>query len=232
MGNTLYMFAQASSGEDESIRNGLHGDQSGIELNCRPWFQNSPPWGKVYRFTDTETADKIATEMERLVSNGWVGYNSGQRESLHNQLNNVGRAWDKLTTPCATDCSALVYAAIYSVTGVAFDKQEDYPSEMNPEGKPMPYASPYVRNYDHYMEVQLPAAGYDIEVYTIPNPADWQEGKPCYTSSYDVDNRQHLTVSVLSDNLGLYLNDNGNLLRGDIVRTVTPKTGGHIAMWV
>ena len=232
MGNTLYMFAQASSGEDDSRSNGELGDQSGIELNCRPWFQNSPPWGKVYRIKDAQTADAIATVMERLVANGWIGYKSAARNSMKNRLNEIGGDINALVTPCATDCSALAYYAVMSVTGVVYDGQEEYMDELAgaPDGW-VAGGSPIVRNLDHYFEVQLPAAGFEVEVYTIPNPEGWRAGDPCYTSSHDVSGT-NLTVSVDAENWSEWLNHNKNLRRGDIVRTITPHNSGHVVVWV
>lgn len=230
MGETLYLFGQASTGEEEDQYNGLKGDQNGIELNCRKWFQNTPPWGKVYRFEDETVADAIATKMEQLVGNGWIGYNSSQRESMRRELLNVDKDPEKLVTPCATDCSALVYACVYSVTDVAYDNVEEYPEEMNPTGGTS-NGSPFVRGLDHYFEQQLPAAGYAIKVYTIPNPEDTLDGDPRYTSSHDV-NKTNLTVSVTAENYDLYLNSNSNLKRGDVVRTITPHSSGHVVMWI
>lgn len=232
MGETLYMFGQASTGEEESRYNGQKGDQSGIELNCRKWFRNNPPWGKVYRFADPKIAEAVADKMEKLVANGWGGYNSNERNSLKNALLEAGGDPEKLVKPCATDCSALVYACALTVTGVVYDGVEEYPEELStaPAGW-MSGMSPIVRNLDHYFEVQLPAAGFEIEVYTIPNPADLVNGDARYASSHDVSGK-NLTVSVTSDNYELYLNDSAGLVRGDVVRTITPHSSGHVVMWI
>ena len=104
------VVAHASGDENKKFMFGKAGDQTGEEVYYRTW--NDHPWPYVIRAKSSAMAEKIAYAMERAADNDKIGYDMSQRNTLYNYASKVG--WDpgKVTTPCETDCSALVTVAL------------------------------------------------------------------------------------------------------------------------
>ena len=102
----MVKIANASIDENGKIYGGVAGDQTGREVVVRDWYNR--PWDCVIRFRNADTANKIASFMEKACANNNIGYDQWQRNSLHTELKKVNFAVEKITTPCETDCSALV----------------------------------------------------------------------------------------------------------------------------
>lgn len=233
LAKTNHMFGEANVGETYGTTGNIPGEHNGFELRARDWYVSSAKWAKVYRIVgkdgvrDSSIANDIATFKERLICNGFVGYNTGnaRRNSLYDALQNNNFVPEKVNINVDCDCSSLDYACIRGVTGVVYDSHEVEGSPFNPS-----QISCRVSNFDYYMERQLPAAGYMVEVYTIPteesvSSTEW------YSTLYDVSGIENLTVSVMPENIK-YLTSGDYLLRGDLVRTVLPHVYGHSAMWL
>jgi len=227
------MFGEANVGESFSPKGNLPGDHNGFELHARDWYVSSAKWAKVYRIIgkdgieDYSIADQLATMKERLICNGYIGYETGDahRNTMLAELETHNFVPEKIEVNCDTDCSALDYAVIYAVTGVQYDSHEVEGSPFNPS-----QVSCRVSNFDYYMERQLPAAGYMVEVYTIPTDTE-AEPLRYYSTLYDSSGIENLTVSVDPEN-SKYLTSGEYLRRGDLVRTVLPHNYGHSAMWL
>lgn len=161
----VYMIGEASADESGEFRDGLLGDQNGIELRCRRWYKHDPIWGKVYRFTDPEVAEKIASNMEKAIANGCVGYDTNHRHRLLMALQEVDFEFDRVLTPVTTDCSALVYACVRGATGIDYDSSyTEYPEIM----PLLTQVSPKVKQFDMYLERTVLINGdYDMTVFTI-----------------------------------------------------------------
>lgn len=125
MGELLYRIAQASRNENESGLNGSPGDQTGEELNAVKYYNY--PWNVLIRAKDPVIAEKIADSMEKLVSNGYIGYdyNTTKRCTLFNALNEIDFDIDLLNKSCFADCSSTVYCAVYSATKIPFTPVAD-----------------------------------------------------------------------------------------------------------
>lgn len=105
-------IAHASIDERGMISGGNAGDQTGKEVCMRDWY--SKPWNVVLRLPPIMGV-KAAECMKKAVNNPRIGYDQGQRNTLLNYARNVGYDPSKVTTPCETDCSALVtLACIYA----------------------------------------------------------------------------------------------------------------------
>ena len=105
-------IAHASIDERGMISGGNAGDQTGKEVCMRDWY--SKPWNVVLRLPPIMGV-KAAECMKKAVNNPRIGYDLGQRNTLLNYARNVGYDPSKVTTPCETDCSALVtLACIYA----------------------------------------------------------------------------------------------------------------------
>ena len=109
----MIRLAHASIDENGKVSGGATGDQTGKEVCIRSWY--SKPWNCVIRFKDPAMRQKVADCMIRAANNVRIGYDQMQRNSLLNYARNVGYDPYKVTTPCETDCSALVtLACIYA----------------------------------------------------------------------------------------------------------------------
>lgn len=106
-------IAHASMDENQDIKKGKAGDQTTKEVCIRTWY--SKPWQYVIRFKNKEMREKVAYAMERACNNDNIGYDQSQRNTLLINARNVGYDPGLVTTPCETDCSALVVlACIYA----------------------------------------------------------------------------------------------------------------------
>lgn len=109
----MVKIAHASIDEYGKTKGGQAGDQTGKEVCIRDWYNK--PWNVVIRFTLTAMRQKIADCMRKAANNPVIGYDQAQRNTLLNYARNVNYDPAKVTTPCETDCSALVtLACIYA----------------------------------------------------------------------------------------------------------------------
>ena len=109
-------IGSARSDENGRIYNGKAGDQTGREVSTQAWYLHSKGW-RVFRSKNPGVAEKIARCMEMACSNERIGYDQYERNSLYRAAKPYGFDVSKVTTPCETDCSALVrvccaYAAV------------------------------------------------------------------------------------------------------------------------
>ena len=100
------MIGHASRDENKQYKNGQAGDQDGLEVCKRTWFNR--PWKIVLRAKDDKIRDKIAHAMELACDNPNLGYDQNQRNSLWNDIKTKGFDPSKTTKAVETDCSALV----------------------------------------------------------------------------------------------------------------------------
>ena len=114
---TCYLIAHSLSDEDETSKGGHPGDQKGYELCAQPFYKNS--WTHLYRANDAEKAEQIADFMEKAVSNGYIGYDQSERNTLFQAIYPDFKV-EKLTKAVECDCSALVYCALYNAYRVPF----------------------------------------------------------------------------------------------------------------
>lgn len=93
--------------ENGRAHGGQAGDQTGKEVSTQNWYLNSKGW-RVYRAKNPAVAEKIGQCMERACANNAIGYDQYQRNTLYKEAEKFGFDVSKVTTPCETDCSALV----------------------------------------------------------------------------------------------------------------------------
>lgn len=126
MKEALNLIANANSDEKDELYGNCRGDQTGHEINGRPWYDNS--WVAVFRHKDLEKAEQVANFMEKCIVNGYIGYSSQrkgdvfERETLFNNMVANGFKPEELSTHCHCDCASLVYTAVYNAYRVAFDR--------------------------------------------------------------------------------------------------------------
>ena len=119
--HALKLMAQAATNEAGTITSSgtMKGDQNGGELCAVPWYQHTRKWGKVYRLADPVLAEKVAKTMTDAIANGWIGYDTWNRDSMLSAMNAAGGKIRRINTPCDTDCSALTYLVVKEATGVS-----------------------------------------------------------------------------------------------------------------
>ncbi len=105
--------------ENGKAHGGKAGDQTGKEVSTQNWYLNSKGW-RVFRAKNPSVAEKIAQCMERACKNSRIGYDQYERNSLYKAAEPFGFDVSRVTTPCETDCSALVRVccAYAGITGL------------------------------------------------------------------------------------------------------------------
>lgn len=102
-------IAQASIDENGNISGGQLGNQNRKELNFAKTEGQS--FTETYRIKDDTMANIIAQFMIDAVNNSNIGYDQSKRTTMYQALLKAGSV-DKISEAVATDCSALVAAAI------------------------------------------------------------------------------------------------------------------------
>lgn len=105
----MVMIAHASSNEHGKTKGGTPGDQTQREVCIRTWYNR--PWNVVIRLKDETMRERLAYAMKSAADNNRIGYNQSRRNTLLTYARFVGYDISKVTTPCETDCSALVSVA-------------------------------------------------------------------------------------------------------------------------
>ena len=93
--------------ENGHAKGGRAGDQTGKEVSTQNWYKHSKGW-RVFRAKNPGIAEKIAQDMQYACANKCIGYDQNQRGTLYTVSKPLGFNCSKVTTPCETDCSALV----------------------------------------------------------------------------------------------------------------------------
>lgn len=106
----MIKIGQASRDERMRYSGGIAGDQDGKEVAIREWYNR--PWNKVLRARNSNTAEKIATAMEKACRNDCIGYDQNQRTTLYSLCKANGWNIEAVDKPCETDCSALVAVCV------------------------------------------------------------------------------------------------------------------------
>lgn len=114
----MVTIAHASKDENNGIKGGKAGDQTGKEVCERSWY--SRPWNCVIRFHDPDMREKVAIAMENAAKNEYIGYDQNQRNGLLNAVRKLDYDPRFVTSPTETDCSALVTVACIHA-GIAED---------------------------------------------------------------------------------------------------------------
>lgn len=98
-------IGNASKDENNRQKNGKLGDQTGVEVYVRAWYDRG--WRVVARAKDPATREKIAALMEQACANNNIGYDQNNRNNLLTLLKKNGFNF-KTVGKTETDCSALV----------------------------------------------------------------------------------------------------------------------------
>ena len=93
--------------ENGNTHGGRAGDQNGKEVSTQSWYKHKKGW-RVLRCKNAEKAEKIARAMQAACENANIGYDQYQRLTLYDLAKRVDFDPARITTPCETDCSALV----------------------------------------------------------------------------------------------------------------------------
>lgn len=113
---TVYI-GSARIDENGNATGGKAGDQTGKEVSTQAWYKHKKGW-RVFRAKDTPKRQLIALAMRRACDNSMIGYDQGQRLTLYNAAQKVGFDLGLVSTPCETDCSALVRVCL-AYAGIA-----------------------------------------------------------------------------------------------------------------
>ena len=106
----MVKLAHAVYDERGKASGGAAGDSTGREVCLWDWYDK--PWTHVFRAKKKKTREKIASCAAAIVQNDLIGYDQGQRTTLFTEAKKVRFKIAKITTPCETDCSAMVAVCI------------------------------------------------------------------------------------------------------------------------
>ena len=99
-------IGHASIDENNKIKNGQAGDQTGKEVCIRTWY--SKPWQYILRCKDSEKAEMMAQACESGCNNPNIGYDQNQRNTLNTQAKKVGYKLQNIKAKCECDCSSFM----------------------------------------------------------------------------------------------------------------------------
>lgn len=103
---TVYI-GNAVCNEFGTAKGGDPGNQTGNELRRQKWYDNKKGW-RVFRARSVAVAQQIAAAMRAACDNMAIGYDQSTRNTLYTLASKVEFDPARVTTPCNTDCSALV----------------------------------------------------------------------------------------------------------------------------
>ena len=98
------LIGHASIDENNKVKNGQVGDQTGKEVCIREWWDKG--WNILLR-PNPQYAEAIVQACQAGCKNNNIGYDQNQRNTLHNVAKSVAYDFSKIS-PCETDCSAFV----------------------------------------------------------------------------------------------------------------------------
>lgn len=105
-------IGEAAKDENGGISGGTLGDQTGQEVRVVAWYaatRDGRRWDWIARIKNRpDVAKAIAILMIESCDNPNVGYDQSRRETFTNLCRAAGWKPKNVSTPCATDCSALV----------------------------------------------------------------------------------------------------------------------------
>lgn len=99
-------IGHASIDERGKASGGRAGDQTGREVCTRSWY--SKGWKYCLRPKSATVAERMAKACEQGCANNKIGYDQGQRNSLHYYAKRCGYNLAIINTKCETDCSAFM----------------------------------------------------------------------------------------------------------------------------
>lgn len=100
-------IGHASIGSDGTTKDKKDGDQNGKEICIRSYYVHKNGWSYVLR-PSSDIAENVALACEKGCKNPAIGYSQERRNGLHIEAQRVGYDLNKITTPCACDCSSFV----------------------------------------------------------------------------------------------------------------------------
>ena len=103
-------IGHASMDENGAIVGGTPGDQTGIEVCIRAWYNGG--WTFLARAGDSAAAEGIAAACEAGCANPNIGYDQAKRNTLAEQAKAADYDLAMIDTPCAADCSSFVAVCV------------------------------------------------------------------------------------------------------------------------
>lgn len=105
-------IGHAAIDENGHIMGGKLGDQTRKEVKISNYYSPSGGWDYTIRAKSRMIAFDMATVCRTLCADGKVGYDQGNRNSLHKELQSIGYDIKRLPEikKCETDCSAFMVA--------------------------------------------------------------------------------------------------------------------------
>lgn len=89
---------------------GQDGDQTGHEVEAYLWTDRGGDGWNVLRYKDQEKRSRAVEYAWEIIKNPYIGYNQHRHTTMLKEARKVNYKFDKITTPCATDCCQMQVA--------------------------------------------------------------------------------------------------------------------------
>ena len=100
------IIGHASINEKGGTRGGAPGDQSGVEVTKRYWYDKN--WDHLLRPKDFKLSLKMVRICADICSNNFVGYDQRDRNTLYFYMKDKNFDISKIDKPLSCDCSSLM----------------------------------------------------------------------------------------------------------------------------
>lgn len=235
-------IGHAAIDENGNITGGKSGDQNGREVKISNYYSPAGGWDYTIRAKRRTIAFDMATVCRILCSDGKVGYDQCNRNSLHKELQDIGYDIKRLSEikMCETDCSAFMVACAIA----AGAKSMEYTGNA-PTTRTMRDAFLYSGDFMILDGNENPLIG-DIRVKEGVHTVMIVNGAPIYNSPIFLRGRNYTTIynmivrekpslkgrrlaaTELTENARLHATSSGVLLKGTKVTCKDTETADGI----
>lgn len=103
--------------------NGMKGDQTGLEVNIKPWYLHKKQWFCL-EHPDKDVREKIAYAMQKICENDHFGYGQKDRNDCLELLKDVGYDPARITEDVNVDCSLAVLICLrYAGIDIPYNRE-------------------------------------------------------------------------------------------------------------
>lgn len=117
----MVIIIHAVGDEHGNSHGGKAGDQTGREVRIQDWYLREAGWSCAIRAKASSVAEKIAASAEAIANNPYVGYDQYERTTMWELAKGLKWRFEKIKTPCETDCSNMVSACV-NAAGIKLSK--------------------------------------------------------------------------------------------------------------
>ena len=104
------LIGAARIDERGQYHSGQDGDQTGHEVEAYNWTDRDGDGWVILRYKDPSLRSKAVELAWEIINNPYIGYNQWRHGTMLKEARKVGYHFDKIVTPCSTDCCQMQVA--------------------------------------------------------------------------------------------------------------------------